>query len=124
MLTTVSAVQWIQLVHGGCIQHIYQFLCWGCVLLDLLVTLRRPRSLLRSLPRLVCCTAEVRQMRRQGDDERSVAVLALGRQRAEVMSDGRNCAQSQVRCAGTRLLGVMKIGLVWQPRGTLCKHWG
>jgi hypothetical protein len=52
--------------------------------------------MLRSLPSQVCCTAEVRQMRRQGDDERSVAVLALGRQRAEVVADGRNCAQSQV----------------------------
>lgn len=57
-----------------------------------------PRSLLRALPRLVCCTAEVRQMRRQSDVEQqgSVAVLALGRQRAEVVQDGRNCAQSQV----------------------------
>lgn len=36
-------------------------------------------------------------MRRQGDDERSVAVLALGRQRAEVVDDGRSCATSQVR---------------------------
>lgn len=36
-------------------------------------------------------------MRRQGDDERSVAVLALGRQRAEVVADTHTCAHSQVR---------------------------
>lgn len=64
----------------------------------LLAVLPGPRSLLRSLARLVCCTVEVRQMRRQGDQEEqgSVAVLALGRQRAEVVSDGRTCAQSQI----------------------------
>ena len=36
-------------------------------------------------------------MRHQaGDDERAVAVLALGRQRAEVVADGRTAGHSQV----------------------------
>lgn len=73
--------------------------CRPCLSQLSIYHLHRPRSLLHSLPRLVCCTAEVRQMRRQGDDDTSVALLALGRQRAEVLPDGRNQAQSQVNWA-------------------------
>jgi hypothetical protein len=67
------------------------------------------------MPRLVCCTAEVRQMQRRasadaggagaGAGEGSLAVLALGRQRAEVLQDSRGGPASQVRaCAGEQAL--------------------
>jgi hypothetical protein len=67
----------------------------------------RPRSWLHSLPRSVACTAEVRQMRRshgQGEGPGPVAVLALGRQRAEVVQEAL-VARSQV---GT--LSALQIG--------------
>ncbi|WIA10213.1 hypothetical protein OEZ85_010415 [Tetradesmus obliquus] len=57
----------------------------------LLAVLPGPRSWLASLPRSVACTAEVRQMRRSSGEEGGgagpVAVLALGRQRAEVLHE-------------------------------------
>ncbi|WIA30276.1 hypothetical protein OEZ86_000366 [Tetradesmus obliquus] len=55
----------------------------------LLAVLPGPRSWLASLPRSVACTAEVRQMRRSSGEEGggAVAVLALGRQRAEVLHE-------------------------------------
>lgn len=54
----------------------------------------RLRSGMVYQPRMVCCTAEIRQMRRQEADG-AVPVLALGRQRAEVVDD-RHTARSQV----------------------------
>lgn len=54
------------------------------------------------MPQLVCCTAEVRQMQRRSSDggEGSLAVVALGRQRARVLPDTRGGPQSQVRARG------------------------
>lgn len=55
---------------------------------------------MHGFPRLVACTAEVRQMRRQSEDPgQQVAVLALGRQRAEVVVEQQLHARSQVRSA-------------------------
>eukprot|EP00879_Flechtneria_rotunda_P025366 GHRR01026950.1.p1 GENE.GHRR01026950.1~~GHRR01026950.1.p1 ORF type:complete len:532 (+),score=180.41 GHRR01026950.1:223-1818(+) len=59
----------------------------------LLAVLPGPRSLQRIQSRLVCCTAEVRQMRHYQEDG-SLALVALGRQRAEVLPK-QHMAQSQ-----------------------------
>lgn len=77
--------------------------------------------MLRFLPSVVCCTAEVRQMKRHaGAGAGTVAVLALGRQRAEVLRPDaqRLLAVGQVRRRQRRRRRLHKRIPIADPRGS------